>query len=471
MRRLLGVAALALAVFGLFGCTATVDNFGDRVVNFNQQSAQAHNQELLLNIVRASRNEPLEITSLRDVQGTATITGSANLNVPLVQSGGLSTGVTPILLQTGTAISGGPIFSLDVLNTQEFYRGFLAPITTQTLDYYMHQGIPRGVLFYLMMRQIVISQGNRSVAVLNVANPAASPQAARNARYFREIVAGLVYNNVVTEQISTDVSIGPEFSAEDVKQVPALVGALSAGLQVTQVSTKPERYRLQKSIPSYRFCIGPSATRGDLTAADVAAADAIAAGDRCGASQQDREGLSKVMGGQPAGDANTLAVHRPSAPATISPPTAQAGNQPRSLYAILPELLPGFDLTRPFQFEFVTRSTQSIIQFLGELTQTQAAAGTGSNPITVPVWSSASSQGDESLDTGQIDYQPLFVVDRDASSKSMVSVDYRGGYYSIAEDRSHSGNSALVLALVEQLMALNKSARDLPSSSYLTVTH
>jgi hypothetical protein len=89
----------------------------------------------------------------------------------------------------------------------------------------------------------------------------------------------------------------------------------------------------------------------------------------------------------------------------------------------------------------------------------------------VPIWSGASGQGDESLDTGQIGYEPLFVVDSGSSAKAMVSVDFRGGRYSIAEDRSHSGNSALVLALVEQLMALNKSARDLPSSSYLTVTH
>lgn len=471
-RRPSGVAALAVAAFGLCGCTATVDNFSDRVVNFNQQSAQAHNQELLLNIVRASRNEPLEITSLRDVQGTATVTGSANLNIPLVQSGGFSTGINPILLQTGTAISGGPIFSLDVLNTQEFYRGFLAPITTQTLDYYMHQGIPRGVLFYLMMRQIVISQGGRSIAVLNVANPAASPQAARNARYFREIVADLVYNNVITEQISTDVSIGPDLSPEDVKSVPALVGALSAGLQVTQVSTKPEHYRLQKSISSYRFCIGPSATRGDATAADMAAADAVAAGDRCGASQKEREGLSRALGGEPASEAYSLAVHSLSGSATVkSLPAGQAGNQPRSLYAILPELLPGFDATKPFQFEFVTRSTQSIIQFLGEITQTQITAAAGSESITVPIWSGASGQGDESLDTGQIGYEPLFVVDSGSGPKAMVSVDFRGGRYSIAEDRSHSGNSALVLALVEQLMALNKSARDLPSSSYLTVTH
>jgi hypothetical protein len=129
---------------------AVVDQYSGRAVVYNLQAEQAQEQALLLNVVRASLRRPMQFTGLQSITGTANASGSltgggASTNQrPLVSLFGLtppnsSTVVSDIVGATvgGTAsISGGPTFSVPVLDTQEFYQGFLTPISGQLLDLY-----------------------------------------------------------------------------------------------------------------------------------------------------------------------------------------------------------------------------------------------------------------------------------------------------------------------------------------------
>ena len=119
--------------FGLTAC-AVVDQYSGRAVVYNLQAEQAQEQALLLNVVRASLRRPMQFTGLQSITGTASATGSLTggavntVQKPLISLFGLgppnsSTLVASSVASTlsGTAsMSGGPTFSVPVLDTQEF---------------------------------------------------------------------------------------------------------------------------------------------------------------------------------------------------------------------------------------------------------------------------------------------------------------------------------------------------------------
>jgi hypothetical protein len=58
------------AALELTGCTI-VDRFSDRAVQYNKEAEQIQDQDVLLNVVRASKRRPLEFTGITTATGTA----------------------------------------------------------------------------------------------------------------------------------------------------------------------------------------------------------------------------------------------------------------------------------------------------------------------------------------------------------------------------------------------------------------
>jgi hypothetical protein len=160
-----------VAILGLTSC-AVVDQYSARAVVYNLQAEQAQEQALLLNVVRASLRRPMQFTGLQSITGTASASGSitggstSTRQTPYISLFGLTPPSSSTLLSSvfgsnigGTAsMSGGPTFSVPVLDTQEFYQGFLRPIPGQLLDLYIQYGYPRDVLFNVMIEKILIKR-------------------------------------------------------------------------------------------------------------------------------------------------------------------------------------------------------------------------------------------------------------------------------------------------------------------------
>jgi len=146
VRLLFAACALALA-----GC-AIVDQYSGRATVYNLESEQAHDQGLLLNIVRASQRRPRQFTIVQQIIGTATAEGSANLMFPFGPHNGLSASSG---MFTATA-SGGPQFQIAPLETNEFFAGILQPISAQLIDLYVHGEFPHDLLFNLFIEKIVM---------------------------------------------------------------------------------------------------------------------------------------------------------------------------------------------------------------------------------------------------------------------------------------------------------------------------
>jgi hypothetical protein len=157
--------ASAIAVVTLAGC-AVVDQYSGRAVAYNIEAEHAQEQALLLNIVRAYLQRPMQFTTVSNIVGTASASGAvgytAPVNIPFRPAiNGSSIAAIPNVLNAwtlGGSMSGGPTFTVPVLDTQEFYQGILKEIPSQLWNFYEQQGYSRSLLFNLFVERLVLKR-------------------------------------------------------------------------------------------------------------------------------------------------------------------------------------------------------------------------------------------------------------------------------------------------------------------------
>jgi hypothetical protein len=150
---------LAGACAVLLSACAVVDPVDSRYDTISRSLAKARNESIFLNIVRASHDYPLSFVTVSNVTPTMTNTSSLGLPTFLFGPGFISANAnslfTPgrdVILSNTTASNStavGSNFNVSTQETSAFYQGFLRPIDLQTLDYFIRQGYPRELLFWL----------------------------------------------------------------------------------------------------------------------------------------------------------------------------------------------------------------------------------------------------------------------------------------------------------------------------------
>jgi len=151
----------------LLGC-AVVDQYSGRAIVYNLEAEQAQDQALLLNIVRAYLHRPMQFTTVSSITGVANISGGTQYtlptNVPFRPPVQGATGIAafPALptWQFSGSVSGGPAFTIPVLDTQEFYQGILKPIPGQLWDLYIQANYPPDLLFNLFVMKAVMHRAD-----------------------------------------------------------------------------------------------------------------------------------------------------------------------------------------------------------------------------------------------------------------------------------------------------------------------
>src|ERR1700688_1833788 len=109
--RIVGGAAAML----ILSSCGVVDNFSGRAVNYNLVAEQAQQQALLLNIVRASLNRPMQFTTLSSITGSASESGTGTLSFPFGEAAHRPNKLlSPDVFGLSGAISGGPTFTVPV---------------------------------------------------------------------------------------------------------------------------------------------------------------------------------------------------------------------------------------------------------------------------------------------------------------------------------------------------------------------
>jgi hypothetical protein len=153
MRTWLRGLSLAAMCAALSGCIS-FGSIGDRGMALNEGVGGWQNRGILLNLVRASREEPLYFLSLNNAvaQGTTDFkfgyplfTLGPHLTLPQKQYsfGGGGTNV----LDNSTYTQ----FQVNVYSNTAFYQGIMQPLSLTEVNLLLNQGFPRELVFYLVI--------------------------------------------------------------------------------------------------------------------------------------------------------------------------------------------------------------------------------------------------------------------------------------------------------------------------------
>jgi hypothetical protein len=146
----------------LCGCTV-VDTIDPRIDLTNRQTARARDQAVLLNIVRANHNLPLNFVAFSRVSGTQSASISLASPTFLLGPGLNPTAITKqeaLINNTTLSTSGATsnAFDLTVLESKDFYNALLSPVELQTLEYFVRQGYSRELLFRLLTDSVRVQR-------------------------------------------------------------------------------------------------------------------------------------------------------------------------------------------------------------------------------------------------------------------------------------------------------------------------
>jgi hypothetical protein len=173
LSRGLGLVASCLA---LSGCI-TYGSIGDRGVSLDQGIGGMMNRGILLNIVRASRDEPLYFLSINQAVGTGMqdikigppqFTLGPHLTLPEKQYTFGTSGTNIFDNNTTTT------FTLNVYGNQAFYQGMMQPLSLTEVNLLLNQGFPRELIFFLVIDKAKLTDKNGNAFF--VYNDPTSPQ-------------------------------------------------------------------------------------------------------------------------------------------------------------------------------------------------------------------------------------------------------------------------------------------------------
>jgi len=155
-----GRLAATCAMLLLTGCIA-VGKIDRRANTFNEQVADVSNTALLLNLVRASHQEPVYFLALNQLSSTGTTDFHASApqfylgpNLPAIDTianfGSMGSS-TYLDNSTNTQLQ------MSVLGSKDFYNGLLGTLDLRDVDLLLHQGYSRELIFYLVIEKAKIT--------------------------------------------------------------------------------------------------------------------------------------------------------------------------------------------------------------------------------------------------------------------------------------------------------------------------
>jgi uncharacterized membrane protein YgcG len=518
---LIAASLLPLFAVALAGC-AVVDAYSTRAIGYNFEAEQALDQGLLLNVVRASLRRPMQFTSVQSISGTASASGSAAVTIPF-GAGGASYKMGAF----GASVSGGPTFTVPVLDTQEFYSGVMRPIPSSLFDFYIHEELPREELFTLFVEKIVMHRdscpptdhtGDCELIFVNY------PGSDMQFDLTQSMIEYLLNLGISTEQLPAQSAGGSGGSS----------GSASSG------SGSGSSDQGQSAGSGYRFCFAP---RYPGFAQQIIKSSALCGFEKKPDKKPDKqkvttttarktiESIDTHTGANTSTHEEDLTIERAPASADGGSTGQQTGkkvagfvlsdqfighlkhiaaSRQENYHRDYNEFIGHIDAFRATKFplrdkrgeivndrgnsvslSIYTRSTEGVLYFLGEVVRHELypdnvlQSGQQARTIQVKIENSAYRRFPElpcdlinqvSPDSGHDDSdnaykcENLFVLEADPGllSTGFTSVIYDGLHYWVPTDE-RQGKTLHVLSILKQLLALNTSAKSLPQTNTISI--
>jgi hypothetical protein len=406
------VAGMLLA--GTLGACAAVDStVAPRYDTVSRSIAQARNESILLNIVRASHDYPLSFAAVGQV--TPQMTNTTTVGMPQFLAGPnprcatftngvasaacLSVPPSPVRDvifgnqgNLSDAIAVQMFFNMTSQETKEFYNGLLRPVDLYVLNFFIRQGYSRELLFWLFMDSVEVSFGNHKTLGYQFNPPYdyGCPQEDPRKRCFREWTELATITGLSVDQ-HTEKAEGGKNSSLSRFCFDAVLGKRG---QSAMERASPGR--LKFIMDKY---VDPGALR--------------ALSPKCGDPWPNETGTEAKT--------DTLKFH-----------------------------------VGPLEFNIVPRSAYAIFQFLGKLLK-QSRGELRLDDSQIPPFIREEDEKPE-LSTVKEDSKLLNVV-LNQSTNCFAETHFIDGYYCVPEEGS--ANTKRIFGLLAQLIALQTSSTDL----------
>ncbi len=138
-----------------------------RTYQVNLGTQNVREELILLNVVRASRFEPLNFTALSKYTASGTLAASGglqhNMGIDFEKfrggpTAGALVGSSPLTtLNASGNVSTGNSFDLVPLDTQDFYGNFLATLTPEKIHLLVNAGLSREVVYHSLIKSIDVN--------------------------------------------------------------------------------------------------------------------------------------------------------------------------------------------------------------------------------------------------------------------------------------------------------------------------
>jgi hypothetical protein len=425
-RRSFGGFVSALACLALSACAFTDGTVDGRYDTINRSTDAARNQAILLNIVRASRAEPLNFVAFAKIGGTTSTSMGVGLPTFLVgpdrvpNQKQLTFGNNTLNASVGANSN----FDIAILENRDFYSALLTPVDEVTLNFFERQGYPRELLFWLFADSVRITYNGKTAEFRNEPSDEKSCEFVPQRRCFVNYV---------------DAAIDTGFRVETRVVDRAMTGSDGRSRLVPKTEA--------------RTCFDPvladrakrEVQQGLRTRTPRLAGTAV--NPICGKSPWPREdGESGRKRRSESGSGDGMLSNRLIIQST--PPQKQMP-EPRALTRGLARPAPVATGTAKQIFEISTRSTYGIYQYLGRILAEKA-------------------MGQVRLDgTGRDDAQVLTIIEG-GTTPCFTEVEDAGKHYCVPAEGAE--NTKRIISLLAQLLALKTPQSDLPFTPTVRVT-
>lgn len=270
--RIKTISSIAL-IGALSGCTGiNSSSFGDMSTAYRQVVENYSNENILLNIVRSSKNMPLSFLDIPSVIGTGNV--MANAGASTTQSAG--TQVTPPSVTTGSlglSVNNGFTFTQASLDNAQFLQSFLKEIPLGVLGVKgTERLLPRAVSYTLLIESIELRKNNQSLRRFN--NDPLDP----NYKDFQNILYLLIESGLTIENTTVKTPLGPPVEPAVLSRSldawgSSTVDNLAKGILSFDKINKNGRelYQLVRNDQRSRVCVNKFRTQellGDLVSQD-----------------------------------------------------------------------------------------------------------------------------------------------------------------------------------------------------------
>jgi hypothetical protein len=140
------------------------EGISHQVLDYFQVNDLASNQIILLNILYARDGAPLHFSELSQVRGQLSASASASTTFPF-SAINHATMAPRDLATIGASVSSAPSFDIASLDTKDFTAGVMAPITPQTVKFFLDEGVDYRIVLMLFFSGV--RRAGTSEMVLN----------------------------------------------------------------------------------------------------------------------------------------------------------------------------------------------------------------------------------------------------------------------------------------------------------------